>query len=149
MSIPIVRQYESLSEKDKARVKEQASKCNASQLAELLTQILGRQVNEKEARYLMLELNPECAKPASQRIDVQRYYEPVDLQREIDFIYNFEKERLLVARQVEIENGNIPLSITDRIVEVLVKIIELKVKHMPGANPLEELARMLEESQAE
>lgn len=146
MSVPIIRQYNSLSEEKKAKVNELIERCDAEGVANLLSQYLARRVSEKEANYLVLELNPACGKPKEIRIDTEKYYKQVDLAKELDFIYNFEKERLIVSRQLEKDSGEVPLTITDKIIEVLVKILELRMKVAPQSNVVDELKKLLEEA---
>lgn len=145
MSVPIMRQYESLSKEQKDKVERAISQCNLKELISVLEEILGREVREKEAKYLMIELNPECLKPASTtkaELDEEKYYRQVDVGKELDFLFNFEKERLLVARKFEAEN-NIPLTMVDKIVEVLLKILELKIKSTASESGFDRLMKTL------
>ncbi|MEM4531334.1 MAG: hypothetical protein QXY39_05660 [Thermofilaceae archaeon] len=147
MSVPIIKQYNSLSGEIRNKIDELINKCDIIGLINILSEALNRKVSEREVRYLVLELNPNCARSGDIKIDINKYYKEVDIAKELDFIYNVEKERLIVSRQLEIDSGNVPLSITDKIVEVLVKIIELRAKKVPHIDTVDELRKLLEEDE--
>ncbi|MEM1759586.1 MAG: hypothetical protein QXU26_02625 [Thermofilaceae archaeon] len=144
-SVPIVAQYNSLPTQVREEIRSHAAFCRYEEFASALRRGLGREVSEAEARYLYVTLNPSCA---GRKGSVLPEVRPVRIDAELDFLYSVVRRRIIMAIELE-ESQGIPLSLTDRMLEVALSILELKSKLAGQSSVLEEFVREVERAVSE